>query len=97
MKISFDPAKREITLRERGIDFAVDAAKLFARKTVTTEDDRFDYGEPRYSTYGWLGDRVTLVIWTPRGDGRHIISMRFCHAKEAAKAIRFIGGMRALD
>jgi hypothetical protein len=22
------------------------------------------------------------IVWTPRGDARHIISMRYCHGKE---------------
>jgi uncharacterized DUF497 family protein len=32
MAITFDPAKRTITLKERGIDFATDAAKVFAAR-----------------------------------------------------------------
>lgn len=39
MKISFDPAKRDRTLAERGLDFA-DAAKIFAGRTLTALDDR---------------------------------------------------------
>jgi hypothetical protein len=35
MAITFDPKKRAITLKERGIDFATDAAKVFAGKTAT--------------------------------------------------------------
>jgi uncharacterized protein len=49
VKISFDPKKRERTLRERSIDFA-DAEALFDGLTLTEEDDRFDYGERRYRT-----------------------------------------------
>ena len=30
MEITFDPAKRDLTLKNRGLDFA-DAAKVFAR------------------------------------------------------------------
>jgi uncharacterized DUF497 family protein len=39
MKITFDPHKREATLRERGIDF-VDAAEVFAGRTYTRGDER---------------------------------------------------------
>jgi hypothetical protein len=35
MAIPFDPAKRDITLRERGIDFAADAEKVFAGRRST--------------------------------------------------------------
>lgn len=84
MKITCDPAKRERTLRERGIDF-FDAAKVFSGRTLTLMDDRIDYGEVRYQTYGFLGGRVVMVVWTDRAPARHVISMRHCHEREAAK------------
>jgi uncharacterized DUF497 family protein len=42
MKITFDPAKWEWTVRERGLDFR-DAPKVFAGLRFTFEDTRFDY------------------------------------------------------
>jgi uncharacterized DUF497 family protein len=86
--VTFDPAKRLVTLRERGIDFAIDAAKVFTGRVATVTDDRFDYGEIRFSTAGWLNGRMVTVIWTWRGDARHIISMRYCHAREIKKLIK---------
>ena len=53
MRITYDFAKREKTLAERGLDFR-DAAKVFAGATLTLLDDRRNYGEPRYQTYGFL-------------------------------------------
>jgi len=47
MKISFDPAKRALTLANRNLDFA-EAAQIFAGPTFTQKDDRFDYGEERF-------------------------------------------------
>ncbi len=85
MKITFDPQKRLKTLSERGIDFAVDAEKVFAGQTVDFPDDRFNYGEKREISVGWLTGRMVFMVWTQRGEARHIISMRFCHAKEAAR------------
>jgi uncharacterized DUF497 family protein len=85
--VTFDPAKRLVTLRERGIDFAIDAAKVFAGRVATVTDDRFDYGEIRFSTAG-LNGRMVTVIWTWRGATRHIISMRYCHAREIKKLIK---------
>jgi uncharacterized protein len=46
MDISFDPAKRDKTLAERGLDFA-DAGLVFAGVTATVQDMRRDYGEDR--------------------------------------------------
>lgn len=82
--ITFDPAKRELTLKMRGLDFA-DAALLFAGRTATVEDARFEYGETRFRTAGFLRGRLVVVVWTLRGEARHIISMRHCHAKEQKK------------
>ena len=84
MPITFDPAKRECALAERGIDFA-DATQVFAGPTLTFEDDRRDYGETRLITVGWLGERMTVMVWTPRGEDRRIISMRYANAREIAR------------
>jgi uncharacterized DUF497 family protein len=81
MKISFDPAKRDLTLRRRGLDF-VRADELFAGRTATIVDDRRDYGETRLITAGHLDGRLVVMVWTQRGEARHVISMRHCHAKE---------------
>ncbi|HEX8261644.1 MAG TPA: BrnT family toxin [Allosphingosinicella sp.] len=84
MEIGFDPAKREWTLEHRGLDFA-DAEKVFAGPKFTVEDNRRDYGENRYLTYGRLDDRLIAIVWTPRGDGRHVISMRKANEREQRK------------
>jgi uncharacterized DUF497 family protein len=81
MEITYDPAKRALTLEDRGIDFA-NAAEVFRGLTLTIEDDRFDYGEVRYQTIGLLNRLVVMVVWTSRGAARHIISMRMCNVKE---------------
>ena len=81
MAITFDPAKRDLTLKHRGLDFAR-AAEVFGGRTITVPDDRFDYGESRFITAGYLGDRMVIIVWTARGESRHVISMRHCHAKE---------------
>jgi uncharacterized DUF497 family protein len=82
--ISYDPVKRDKTRDERGLDFG-DAAEVFAGVTLTLEDDRQDYGEPRFQTYGLLDGRLVMVVWTPRGADRHVISMRRCNAREKAR------------
>ena len=81
MKISFDPAKRDLTLNYRGLDFAR-AVEVFAGRTATVVADRRDYGETRFITAGRLDDRLVVLVWTQRGEARHVISMRHCHAKE---------------
>jgi uncharacterized DUF497 family protein len=84
MKITFDPAKRAATLADRGLDF-LDAAEVFAGPQLTLLDDRQDYGEPRFQTYGLLKGRLVIVVWTPRGTDRHVFSMRKCNEREKTK------------
>jgi uncharacterized DUF497 family protein len=84
MEITYDPAKRAKTLAERGLDFE-DAADVFAGTAITAEDDRWDYGETRYQTFGLLNQRLVALVWTPRGEARHIISMRKANEREREK------------
>ena len=84
MKITYDPAKRQKTLDARGLDFE-DALLVFSGRTLTFEDNRRDYGETRFVTVGMLDDRMMVVVWTPRGKGRHIISMRKANEREQAQ------------
>ncbi len=81
MRITFNRLKRELTLRERGLDFA-DAKKVFAGRHATLPDDRKDYGEVRFITAGLLDGRLVVLVWTTRGVARRVISMRHAHAKE---------------
>ncbi len=81
MRIEFDEAKRIKTLAERGLDFA-DAPWVFAGEHFDVPDTRIEYGEDRYLTFGWLDDRAVTIVWTPRREGRRIISMRHIHGKE---------------
>lgn len=83
MKLSWDEAKRTMTLAERGLDFAF-AGQMFheSNYNYTIEDLRRDYGEKRYISFGLTNKRLCVVVWTPRGDGRHVISMRKANERE---------------
>ena len=81
MKLSWDEAKRQTTLAERGIDFAF-ANEMFGVNEYIIEDLRNDYGEKRYVSLGFINKRLCVVVWTPRGDRRHIISMRKANDRE---------------
>ena len=68
----------------RGLDFQ-DAEKVFAGPTLSLPDERQNYGEDRYQTYGLLDGRLVMVVWTPRGEDRHVISMRKCNDREKTR------------
>ena len=90
MKISYDPHKRARTLAERGLDFE-DAARVFAGRTLDYVDDREDYGEVRWISVGLLRGRMAVLVWTVRGNSRHIISMRKANEREKEKHGRQLG------
>ncbi len=75
MQFSWDEAKRQVNLRQHGLDFA-DASAVFEGATFTFEDDRFDYGEQRFITLGLLHGRVVIIAHTEHNDEIRMISMR---------------------
>lgn len=81
MAITFDPAKREVTLVKRGLDFC-DAETVLNGPVFEFADDRIDYGETRITTVGLLNQRMVIVVWTQRGRDCHVISMRKANARE---------------
>lgn len=84
MQIEFDPDKRDLTLTDRGLDFAR-ADEVFTSRHFTAEDTREDYSEPRCITVGKLDGRMVVMVWTPRGEVRRIISMRKANEREKAR------------
>lgn len=77
----WDKKKSKKNLSERGLDFA-DAETVFSGPCLTFEDTRFDYGEPRFITFGLLERRLVVIAHTPRGDKTRIISMRKANDRE---------------
>ena len=90
MRISFDPAKRQRTLAERGLDFE-DSAAVFQGTTVEVEDTRKDYGESRILCFGLLAGRLVVIGYTPRGSVRHIFSMRKANDREQTRLAPYFG------
>lgn len=81
MKVEYDPAKYAETLTQRGLDMSR-AAEVFDGDTLSVADHRFDYGEERFITIGFLDKRMVVLAWTKRGDVTRIISMRKANARE---------------
>jgi uncharacterized DUF497 family protein len=89
MRIEFDAEKRDMTLKERSLDFAR-APEIFAGANATARDERNDYGEDRFVTVGTLDARTVIVVWTPRGEARRIISMRKANEREISRYHAFL-------
>jgi uncharacterized protein len=85
VRFTWDPAKSEANLRERGFDFLF-ATLAFDGPTFERVDDRQDYGERRMIALG-VADGIPLtVIYTDRAEGtdvvRRIISARVSNRRE---------------
>jgi uncharacterized DUF497 family protein len=81
MKIEWDSAKRNQTLRERGLDFA-DVARVDWENAIFIPDTRRDYGEARQTMMGLLDARLLIVAFTMRGETIRVISMRKANKRE---------------
>jgi uncharacterized DUF497 family protein len=88
--LTYDPAKREKTLAERGLDFE-DSLIMFEGMTVELEDTRKDYGERRIICYGLLEGRLVVIGYTLRGAVRHVFSMRKANDREQTRLASYFG------
>ena len=85
MQYSYDKNKKALNLTKHGFDF--DDAKLVieSNKTITFEDNRFDYGESRYITLGLLQNVLVAIVTSETENEIRIISMRKAEKHEQTK------------
>jgi hypothetical protein len=81
MRFTFDPAKSEKNMAERGLSFAL-AAELDWATALIVEDTRHDYGELRLRVLAVLHGRVHAAVVTPRNGELRVISLRKANRKE---------------
>ena len=82
MIYEWNEAKNRSNFVKHGLDFA-DAEQALSGPCVTFVDDRFNYGEKRFTSLGLLAGRVVVITHTPRGgDVTRIISMRKANRRE---------------
>ena len=65
----------------RGISFA-SAVDFDWSRTLVFEDKRRDDGEPRYRALGLLAGRLHMLVFTPREERAHVISLRKANKRE---------------
>lgn len=90
MKFDWDEAKRLANIEKHGVDFA-DVPPMFNGDVFTIEDQRFDYGETRYLTFGLLKFRVIVVAHTEEDNVIRIISARKATKNEEKHYFKEIG------
>ena len=82
MAITYDPAKNERNIRERGLSFERAAEFDFATAVFNTEVRK---GEPRRVAIGYLDKRLHLLCYIPYSDGVRVISFRKANTREAKR------------
>lgn len=80
MGISYDPAKNERNIRERGLSFERAADFDFSTAVYFTELRK---GETRRVAVGYLDGRLHLLCYLPNEDGIRVISFRKTNKREA--------------
>jgi uncharacterized DUF497 family protein len=84
MDVSFDSAKSERNLRERGISFELSAGFEWVSALIV-EDLRRDYGERRFQALGLIENRLHMMVFTPRANKAHVISLRKANKREVKR------------
>ena len=79
----WDESKRRNTRKSRGVDFA-DMVLFDWDTALTRTDNRWDYGEAWFSSFGFIKDRLHVCIWCCRGDVVRMISLRKASDNEQA-------------
>lgn len=81
---TWDETKRAANIAKHDIDFRT-VEGFDWESALIVEDARFDYGETRYIALGRIGARLHVVVFTPRGDKVHLISLRKANKREVAR------------
>ena len=90
MQFEWDEAKNLANIRKHRIDF-VDVPPMFDAPMLIEPDQRFDYGEDRWSGIGFLSAGVAVVIWTERQESViRIISARRANRYERQRLEQYL-------
>ena len=84
MKITYDPAKNDWNIRERGLSFDRVAEVDFTTAGIHV-DTRRDYGETRYVALCYLDRRLHVLCFCETEDGLRVISFRKANDREARR------------
>ena len=84
MLISYDPEKNNQNILARNLSFDL-VEEVEWSTAFILEDLRRDYGERRYTAQGLIYGRLHTIVFTPRDDVMHVISLRKANLREIRK------------
>ena len=81
-KFIWDESKRKSNLEKHGLDFEISPQVFDDQNAKTRQDNRTDYGEERYLTFGIVGSLRLCLCWTPRSGKIRVISLFIVNKKD---------------
>jgi uncharacterized protein len=84
MKITFDSAKSERNIAQRGLSFE-QASEFDFEAAKIWQDTRMNYSESRFVAIGYLDDRLHVLVFSETGGGFRVISFRKANQREGEK------------
>lgn len=81
MQITYDLNKNNANITNRGLSFEL--VKDFDFSTaLIIQDTRKEYPEPRFQALGMVGQRLHMLVFTPKLNGIRVISFRKANRRE---------------
>ena len=84
MPFTWDPAKNERNVAERGIPLSLAEAMDWSSALIA-QDTREVYAERRDQVMGFIGDDLHMLVFTPRDGAVHVISLRRANKRERTR------------
>ena len=83
MQYEWDENKRIANLEHHKVDFT-EAVEFEWDSAIETIDDRYDYGETRWVTIGFINKKLHVMVYTIRRNKIRIISLRKANRRESS-------------
>jgi hypothetical protein len=84
MKITFDPVKNASNKIKHGVSFVL-VKRWDWSNAIIKEDCRYDYPERRYLAFCVIDRQLYALVFAPRGNTIHVISLRKARLSEVNK------------
>ena len=81
MNDAYDTKKNQENILKHAVSFE-DVALFEWDTAITTKDARKEYGESRFVSYGLIGERLHVLVWTRRDGTIRPISFRKANKRE---------------
>lgn len=84
MNISYTAAKCEMNIARRDLSFE-SVHDFDLSSALIVEDTRQCYREQRFQALGFIFERLHMLVFTPRDDTIHVISLRKANPREVQR------------